>query len=268
VRVGISPFGTSRNAVLDVAERAVAGGIDTLWLGDGYLTNPDFPGWAGGMESMAELAWLAGCFPSARAAIGAAVLPTRDVAWLAKQANTLARLAGGGFVLVAAAGFWRRELEARGRSFEGRGEVFDTLLDELRSALDDPGLSPGPPPEGPVPVWLGGAGATMGRALRRGLPFQASRATPDELAPLAARWFDEGGTLLAHRVRLEVGSHDVAGHAVEWHAVTGSASRLVDALGRFADMGVADLSILPGQDDDSARRTVEALVTDVLPQLR
>jgi alkanesulfonate monooxygenase SsuD/methylene tetrahydromethanopterin reductase-like flavin-dependent oxidoreductase (luciferase family) len=68
---------------------AVAGGLNTLWLGDGYVAGEDFPGWAGGVESMTESAWLAGRFPPARVGITAAVLPLRDQRWLAKQANTL-----------------------------------------------------------------------------------------------------------------------------------------------------------------------------------
>jgi alkanesulfonate monooxygenase SsuD/methylene tetrahydromethanopterin reductase-like flavin-dependent oxidoreductase (luciferase family) len=267
MRVGVSPFGTSRHSVEGVAQQAVGGGIDTLWLGDGYLTNADFPGWAGGMESVVELSWLAGRLPSARVGLGAAVLTIRDPAWLAKQANTLARVAGGGFVLVVAAGFWARELEVRGVSFQGRGARFDAMIDTLSTALLDPALSPGVPDAGPVPLWLAGGDATMARAVRRGLPYQASRATPEELAPTAARFFDSGGTVLAHRVRMELGSHTVRGQQVDWHAVIGSADRLVDALGRYRELGVSDLSILPGQDDGTAAGTVEALVSEIIPQL-
>lgn len=268
MRIGISPFASSREIALRLATDAVAAGMDTIWLGDGYLANPDFGGWSGGMETMTELAWLAGCLPTARVGITAAVLPLRDPHWLAKQANTLHRIAGGGFVLVAAAGFWRQDLEARGIDFDRRGTVLADRLAELRSALDDPGFSPGPPPGGPPPVWLAGATATRRRAVELGLPFQSSRATPDELEPIAGAFFDAGGTTLAHRVRVEAGVHRVDGEALDWHAVTGSAGELVDALGRFAAMGVSDLSIIPGQGDERSQRTVEVLATEVLPQLR
>jgi alkanesulfonate monooxygenase SsuD/methylene tetrahydromethanopterin reductase-like flavin-dependent oxidoreductase (luciferase family) len=267
MRIGISPFASSREIALRLATDAVAAGMDTIWLGDGYLANPDFGGWSGGMETMTELAWLAGCLPTARVGITAAVLPLRDPQWLAKQANTLHRIAGGGFVLVAAAGFWRQDLEARGVDFDRRGSVLADRLAELRSALDDPGFSPGPPPDGPPPVWLAGATATRRRAVELGLPFQSSRATPEELAPVASAFFDAGGTVLAHRVRVEFGAHQVDGEALDWHAVTGSADELVDALGRFAAMGVSDLSIIPGQGDERSQRTIEVLATDVLPQL-
>ncbi|MEM9713028.1 MAG: LLM class flavin-dependent oxidoreductase [Actinomycetota bacterium] len=267
MRIGISPFASTREVVLELAGLAVDGGMDTLWLGDGYLANPDFAGWAGGMETMTELAWLGGTFPTARIGITAAVLPMRDVPWTAKQANTLHRVAGGGFVLGVAPGFWARDLEARGVSFSDRGAVFDECLDELLAVLGDPAYNPGPPAEGPPPVWLAGAAATMRKAAARGLPFQSSRALPDDLAPLASEYADRGGPMLAHRVRVEVGDHDVAGEVVDWQAVSGPVAQVVDVLGRYRELGVADLSLVPGQDDATSRRTVEALVADVVPQL-
>ena len=267
MRIGISPFAGSREVVLRLASAASTGGMDTLWLGDGYLTNADFAGWAGGMETMTELAWLAGREPSVRVGITAAVLPLRDIPWLAKQANTLHRMAGGGFVLVAAAGFWAHDLAARGIEFEHRGELYRRRVDQLRDAIADPELAPGPSDDGPPPVWLAGAVATRRLAVDLGLPFQSSRATPDELQPIARAFFDDGGSTLAHRVRVQAGGHIVHSDAVEWHAVTGGAAELVDALGRFAAMGVSDLSIIPGSDDRTSLETVETLAVDVLPQL-
>ena len=267
MRIGISPFATTRETALELSRIAVEGGLDTLWLGDGYLANPDFVGWAGAMESLTELAWLAGRFPTARTGIAAAILPLRDPAWLAKQANTLHRMAGGGFVLVVTPGFWVQDLEARGIAFADRAAVFEDRLGDLRRLLVDESLSPGPSDAGPPPVWLAGAAATMRRAAALGLPFLSSRATPDELAPVARRYFDDGGAFLAHRTRLEYGDHDVAGDVVEWHAITGSTDEMVDTLGRYADLGVGDLSIIPGQDDASSLRTAEVLASEVVPQL-
>ena len=107
----------------------------------------------------------------------------------------------------------------------------------------------------------------MSLAVELGLVFQSSRATPDELEPVARDFFDEGGTTLAHRVRVQAGDHEVASDQVAWHAVTGSVDELVDALGRFAAMGVSDLSIVPGSDDRTSLETVELLATEVVPQL-
>jgi alkanesulfonate monooxygenase SsuD/methylene tetrahydromethanopterin reductase-like flavin-dependent oxidoreductase (luciferase family) len=267
MRLGISPFASTQSAVEAIATAAIDGGLDTLWLGDGFLLTPDFPGWRGAMESFTTLGWLAGRFPTARIGITAAVLPMRDMAWVAKQANTLQRIAGGGFVLAAAAGFWKHDLEARGVDFRDRGERFREDLLALAEHLNDEDLGPGPVAHEPVPIWLAGAAATMRHSIECGFPFQSSRATPEELAPTAAAFFDGGGTELKHRVRVTFGHSTLDGENVEWHAVSGSVNQLVDELGRFGELGVDDLSIIPGHDDASALETVEVLASDVMPQL-
>ena len=107
----------------------------------------------------------------------------------------------------------------------------------------------------------------MDRAIDRGLTFQSSRTTPDELAPMAAEFFDRGGTTLAHRIRVDYGEHVEDGEVVDWNTVSGSVDRLVDALSRYREMGVSDLSLIPGLDDASSLRTVEVLASEVVPQL-
>jgi alkanesulfonate monooxygenase SsuD/methylene tetrahydromethanopterin reductase-like flavin-dependent oxidoreductase (luciferase family) len=106
MRIGISPYGADRAATLELAGAAVAGGIDTLWLGDGLFRRPDFAGWRGGLESLTELAYLAGRHPGIRIGITAAVLPVRDIDWLAREA-----------------GFWADELAYRGTHPSDRGEA-------------------------------------------------------------------------------------------------------------------------------------------------
>ena len=267
MRFGISPFASTQPAVEAIATAAIEGGLDTLWLGDGFLLTSDFPGWRGAMESFTTLGWLAGRYPTARIGISAAVLPMRDIAWVAKQANTLHRIAGGGFVLAAAAGYWKHDLEARGVDFEGRGKRFRDDVSMLAEHLSDEDLGPGPVAAEPVPIWLAGAGATMRHSIDCGYPFQSSRATPEELEPTAAKFFDQGGTELKHRVRVTFGPSTLDGDNVEWHAVSGSVNQLVDELGRFGELGVDDLSIIPGHDDASALETVEVLASDVMSQL-
>src|ERR1700758_1617675 len=104
MRIGISPYGQDRTAALELAAAAVAGGIDTLWLGDGLFRRRDFAGWRGGLESLTELAYLAGRHPGARIGITAAVLPARDIDWLVRESATLDQLTAGNFVLAVTAG--------------------------------------------------------------------------------------------------------------------------------------------------------------------
>src|SRR5262249_1362202 len=128
VRVGISPFASSRDGSRRVVAAAVEGGIDTIWLGGGLLEVDAFPVWAGGLERFVELAYLAGRHPGTRVGLGAAVLPLRDVQWVAKQAATLDQLTEGGFVLAVTPGFWEREFEYRGVPFGPRGRRFEELV--------------------------------------------------------------------------------------------------------------------------------------------
>ncbi len=104
--------------------------------------------------------------------------------------------------------------------------------------------------------------------MRHGLPFQASRTPPDRLGPLAREWFDRGGGLLAARVRVSVSDERIGGGAVDWDAIRGDGAHIAEQLAAFADHGVTDISLVPGQDDESSLRTVEVLVGSALPALR
>jgi alkanesulfonate monooxygenase SsuD/methylene tetrahydromethanopterin reductase-like flavin-dependent oxidoreductase (luciferase family) len=276
LRIGISPWAANRSGVERVAAAALSAGIDTFWLGDGLLGRPDFPPWSGGMESFSELAWLAGRYPGASVALGAAVLPLRDPLWVAKSAATLDQLTEGRFTLVLAPGNWPDEFAAAGRDFDGRGGALESglrLLSEIWAAdAGDGGPSPRPWSPGGPPVWLAGARATMLRAIRLGLPFQASRIGPSALAPAAREWFDRGGTKLAVRVRMGVGrggsgAGAASPTATDTGALTGSAAFLAEQIDSFRQLGVTDLSIMPGQDVDSSLRTIEALAEEALPAL-
>jgi alkanesulfonate monooxygenase SsuD/methylene tetrahydromethanopterin reductase-like flavin-dependent oxidoreductase (luciferase family) len=270
LEIGISPFASTRAGMLAVAAAAVDGGIHRLWLGDGLLVNPDFPGWAGSMEPFTTLAWLAGRHPQVAMGVSAAVLPIRDVVWTMKQAATLDHVTGGRTVLVVAPGFWARELEYRGVDPDQRGARFRSDLAGLRALLageEEPRVAPVPfSPDSP-PVWLAGERATRALAWRLGLPFQASRIVPADLAPLAREWFDEGGRQLAVRIRVSVTPEPPQGVDVEWNALAGPPAYLAEQLAEYAALGVTDVSLIPGQDDTGSLATTEAIVSEVLPHL-
>lgn len=267
MRIGVSPYGSDRAATLAFADAAVAAGIDTLWLGDGIFRRPDFAGWRGGLESLTELAWLAGRHDGVRIGITAAVLPLRDVDWLVREATTLDQLTEGRFVLAVAAGFWADELEYRGIDPQRRGAEFRARLADLRAKLAGDVLSPAAFTPGGPPLWLAGAGPTLRLAAELGLPFQASRALPAELAPIAERWRALGGTTLTHRIYVEAGDAAPDGEQVARHVVGGDADALLAALRAYRELGVADLSMVLGHDDASAATTLDVLARDVLPRL-
>ena len=127
-------------------------------------------------------------------------------------------------------------------------------------------LSPKPFTPGGPPLWYAGGRPTFERALRDGVPFQARRATPDELAATAAEWFDRGGTQLAVRVPFAVSERPGQGDEAV-NRVSGPPAYLAEQLGRYEALGVSDVSILPGQDDTSALHTIEALAGEALASL-
>jgi alkanesulfonate monooxygenase SsuD/methylene tetrahydromethanopterin reductase-like flavin-dependent oxidoreductase (luciferase family) len=238
------------------------------------------------MEPLTELAWLAGRYPSVSVGIGAAVLPLRDVLWVAKQAATLDQLTEGRFLLVVTPGIWEREFVYRGLSYKARGKRFDDFLDALQAAFaghgyrgdaielpDEGRLSPVPFTPGGPPVWLAGDRATFERALRRGLPFQARATRPEALEPLAREWFERGGGDLAVRVALQVADKVPAatgavGSVAQANALVGPATYLAEQLAAYQALGVTDVSFIPGHDDETSLRTIEALTTQILPALR
>ena len=284
MRVGVSPWGSSLAGVLRVASAAVEAGVDTLWLGDGLLVVPDFPQWCGGMEPLTELAWLAGRYPSVAVGIGAAVLPLRDVLWVAKQAATLDQLTQGRFFLVVTPGIWEREFVYRGLSYQARGKRFDDFVDALQAAFVGRGyrgdaielpevgrLSPVPFTPGGPPVWLAGDRATFERALKRGLPFQARAARPEVLQPLAREWSERGGGELAVRIAVQVTDEraetGAVGSVAQANALVGPATYLAEQLVAYKDSGVTDVSLIPGHDDETSLRTIDALAAQILPAL-
>lgn len=267
MRIGVSPFGSSRSAVLELADAAVEGGIDTFWLGDGLFRRPDFGGWRGGLESMVELAWLAGRHPQIRIGMTAAVLPLRDIDWLVREAATLDVVTEGRFVLAVAAGFWADELSYRGIEPAARGAELRRRLGQLRAGLSGKRLSPAPRTPGGPPIWLAGAEATMRLAAAEGLAYQASRALPDELEPYARLWRRLGGGLLAHRIYVEAGPGVPDGVEVARHSLSGSAQDLLAGLRAYRRLGVGDLSLVLGHDDDSGFGTLTVLTEQVLPAL-
>ncbi len=191
----------------------------------------------------------------------------RDIDWLAREAATLDQLTEGKFVLAVTAGFWADELAYRGIDPGRRGAEFRLRLGELLAKLAGNTLSPVPYTSKGPPVWLAGERATMRHAARLSLPFQASRATPAELAPTARLWKELGGGLLAHRIYAEAGTSAPDGVQVARHVVAGSAAQLADAFAAYRELGVGDLSVVLGHDDASAMRTLEVLLSDVLPTL-
>src|SRR5580765_1205940 len=210
-RIAISPFAASREGVLRLARRAADAGLDGLTLGDGFVATPSFPIWSGGIDCFVEIGWLAGAVSMPSYGIDAVVAPLRHPRALAKQACSLAALTDGRAHLALTAGFWPQDAALFGFDFSQRGARLDEALEALTAAANGEAfdgqfwswqsptqISPCHAVELPE-LWLGGADATMRRALAHGLPWQPTPLFPGELAPLAQRYRDAGGSQLKVR---------------------------------------------------------------------
>src|SRR5947209_7459057 len=133
-QIAISPFGSTREAVLRLARYAADAELDGLILGDGFVATPNFPVWSGGIDCFVELAWLAGSVPMASYGIDAVVAPLRDPRALAKQACSLSAITAGQVHMALTAGFWDQDARLFGFEFSQRGQRFEEALQALLAA--------------------------------------------------------------------------------------------------------------------------------------
>src|SRR4051794_2892757 len=117
----------------DVAARAEAAGVDSLWVMDHLRQIPQLGrGWEDMPEAVASLGHLAAA--TTRATIGALVHPVtfRNLALLGKAVATLDVLSGGRAVCGLGAGWLEAEHAAYGIPFPPARERLDLLEDALR----------------------------------------------------------------------------------------------------------------------------------------
>lgn len=231
--------------------------IDTAYAyswSDKFIVPPDKPF----LESMTALAFLAGATESIRLGVSVLVAPYRDPVHWAKVAATIDHLSEGRFILGVGIGWMEEEFEALGRGelFAQRGRVADEQLEVARNLFSQEHCTFAGEhysyediafyPKGSVPIWCGGESRpAQRRAGRYGdawFPYFA-RITPEDLEERFAY------------VRQNAGQRDVALHCclsvevtdepVEQEAdrLRGSVEQVVEAIGRFADVGVDHLAL-------------------------
>jgi alkanesulfonate monooxygenase SsuD/methylene tetrahydromethanopterin reductase-like flavin-dependent oxidoreductase (luciferase family) len=269
--VAVSPFGASREGVLDLARRAADAGLDGLILGDGFVSTPSFPIWSGGVDCFVELAWLAGRVEMPTYGIDAIVLPARDPRILAKQASSLNAVTGGRCHMALAAGFWAEDARLFGFDFADRGARYDEGIRALLAAWRgesfegrfwswEAPLPISPCHEVELPeVWLSGAEATMRRALRLGLPFQPTRLSPADVTSLAQRYADGGGKSFKVRTRMSVSQPVRASGEIDFSTLVGPAEYLAEQMQAYVDLGADYISIVAGYDEPTCAETIDAL---------
>ena len=111
------------------AQAAESLGYDSVWAWDHLLLGSARPFPV--LDSLTLLGHLAAVTSTVELGTAVLVLPLRNPVELAKVTATIDHLSGGRLVLGVAAGWYRKEFEAAGVSFEDRGRLVEGNLDVL-----------------------------------------------------------------------------------------------------------------------------------------
>jgi len=154
--------------VLDWARRVEDAGFDAVVVHD----RPFHETW----DPLAALAVVAPVTSRVRLATGALLLPMRDEALVAKQANVVDLVSGGRLDLGVALGARTEDFALFGRTPAGRGAIFDAQLarlielwdDAVRSRETGDGAGPASVQRPHPALWVGGYAP---RAIERAVTF-------------------------------------------------------------------------------------------------
>jgi probable F420-dependent oxidoreductase len=199
---------TTREMLLHLARLAESTGIESIWVSEHLVLanprhrpspmDPEDPI----LDPVTSLAFLAGRTDSVRLGTGIIVLPHRNPLILAKELATVDVLSEGRLIFGIGVGYVRREFEALGTPFEGRGTRLEEFLAAMRAiwTQDHPAYAgrilsfegvqahPHPVQQPQPPIVMGGyAPAVMRRTIRE-----------------ASGWFGWGLDLEATAGRLEI----------------------------------------------------------------
>ena len=182
--------------LLQVAQRADAGGLDSLWVTDHVIVPKDvYIIYREEMlDPLAVLAWLAGVTERIMLGTSVIILPYRSPLPVAKLLASVDALSGGRLIFGAGVGWMEGEFAALGVPFNERGSRTDEALelfqkvwterepeiDTRRHRLHGLVASPMPLQRPRPPIWIGGASeGAYRRVARFGDGWHSTAATPD-----------------------------------------------------------------------------------------
>ncbi len=216
-------------------------------------------------DPLVWLAWVAARTTTVRLGTGILILPQRNPVTLAKEVATLDVLSKGRVLLGVGVGWLKEEFDILGIPFDERGPRTDEAIAALRELWTSDEAEfhgrffdfaraksyPKPAQEGGVPVVVGGHSvAAARRAGRLGDGFFPARADLDSVAPL----LDE----------MRRAAED-AGRDPDSIEITCGGARDAEAVGRYADLGVARMVIPPPAfEPDGLRNGLERFAQDMI----
>ena len=284
----------------DFAREAEALGFASAWASDHiawptaiasrypYSEHGDFPVPAGmpWLDPLGTLLFTAACTERIRLGTTVLILGYRPPVQTAKLLATLDALSGGRTILGVGVGWMQEEFDALGMPFDHRGaradeqlEIFEALFSQERPAYEgrfyrfpELGFQP-KPPQGHIPVWVGGSSEpAFRRAARYGDGFHAAFTPAAELAEQWARVRqlceqqdrDPATVELSARVYL-----DPAGAARADVSVAGGTEQMLGQIEAYAAIGVSHLLLDITAPGGVAGRTeaMRRFATEVMPRV-
>jgi probable F420-dependent oxidoreductase len=244
----IVPGGVQR-----AAREAEQAGFDDLWVSD-HLVNPAEQPYPPPylLDPLQTLAFAAAA--TDRIGIGTSVLVGPQYPSPLGLANTLASLdamSGGRFTLGIGVGWSKREYDALGGHFDGRGPRLDEMIRLFRTVWENStGDFKGeyypsfeqirvlPPPAHRIPIWIGGASdAAIERAVRND-GYHAMGPKPEEAKELVQRLRDR-----------RPDDDFVISMRVSWDVTTMAPSAMAEEANIYREAGIGALHVAPERGD-------------------
>ena len=216
-----------------------------------FPATPDM-GW---LDPIGTLLFVAGCTERLRLGFTVLILPYRPPVATAKQLATLDVVSNGRLILGVGVGWMREEAEVLGMPWDNRGARTDEQLEIFERLFTDPtpsysgrfyefpeiSFEPKPVQEH-IPVWIGGSSEPAFRRVARfGDCYHAAFQPIETVAAdwqLVQRFVGEAGRdpeSVSLSVRLYLDPGQVMKPEL---SIGGSAERMRDTIGRWADIGV------------------------------
>jgi probable F420-dependent oxidoreductase len=294
--------GASRDTFNQMADKAEACGLDTLWASD-HLIMPAlrvsrYPGRSDGQlpdgwkrryyQPFSVLNYLAARTRHVRLGTSVLILPMRNPVEVAAQVAELDQLSEGRVNFGVGVGWFREEFEALGHSFSDRGAradeslaIIKALWTQPRTSADGPTyrfkdaeMGPKPVQQPHPPIYIGGNTATaMRRAARYGDAWHPFKVTPEgitKLRPALQTALEaEGRSAREFPVAPKVVLAFQDSPPQDGQAPTeGRPQDVVDALRRFRDAGATEFcfDIMP-ETLGVALDTLDRFANEVRPKV-
>ncbi|HEX6210756.1 MAG TPA: LLM class F420-dependent oxidoreductase [Methylomirabilota bacterium] len=274
------------HALVDLASRAEALGVDSVWVHDHVFNVRHVLERIGGRpyyEPLTLLSFVAARTSRVRLGTSVLVLPYHNPVRLAKTAATLDVLSGGRLVLGVGVGAIEQEMQAMGTPFKERGAFTDEAIAVMRalwtqerpsfdgrySQFAGMPFSPKPVQKPSIPLVIGGVSrAAIRRAARLGDGWQPLGLTPEALEQGMALLREEARACGRDAAAIPVSlALSITASTPRRHALGTEPAEIARTAQAFARLGVETLVISATTSDPREARAALEMVGEMVPGL-